>query len=135
VLEEYVMRSLFLGLLVFAAAALLNTTAGQAQTPRATITFENGSGQDALVKVLGPTNRSTAVPNGESRTVTVLGGEYYILTRYGPYSDGHYTYSKGDPFQVTQTSTQYSVITITLQKVDNGNYSTEPVSADEFDKQ
>jgi hypothetical protein len=129
------MRAFRFALFVLLAGTLLNTTTSQAQTPRATITFENGSGLDALVKVIGPTDRTVAVPDGEDRTVTVLGGEYYILTRYGPDSEGRYTYSKGDSFDVTQTSAEYSEITITLQKVENGNYDSEPVSADEFERE
>jgi hypothetical protein len=63
----------------------------------------------------------------------VIGGQYYIVTRYGAARD-HYSYSKGDSFKVTQTATQHSVITITLHKVVNGNYETSPISAAEFDR-
>jgi hypothetical protein len=104
-----------------------------AQTPRATITFDNQSGEVALVKVIGPTSRQTEVPNGQKRTVTVAGGQYYIVTRYGTSPD-KYSYSKGDPFKVTQTSTQHSVITITLHQVVDGNYHSDPISAAEFDR-
>jgi tetraacyldisaccharide-1-P 4'-kinase len=46
----------------------------------------------------------------------------------------HYSYSEGELFNVTQTATRYSVITITLHKVIDGNYHTAPISAAEFDK-
>ena len=100
---------------------------------RATITFDNQSGQLALVKVVGPSSRQVSVPNNQRRTVKVVGGSYYILTRYGSKKED-YTYSKGDRFNVTQTRTRYSIITITLHKVVDGNYSSEPIDAEEFEK-
>jgi hypothetical protein len=123
-------------LIRFAALAslLLAVPAVHAQTPRATITFDNQSGQTALVKVIGPTRRTTQVPNSEKRTVTVLGGEYYILTRYGSNPD-QYTYSKGDSFHVTQTARQHSVITITLHKVVGGNYGSKKIGAGDFERE
>src|SRR5262245_6846995 len=105
----HIVRLLLIGLL------FPTITASHPQTPRATITFDNQSGEVALVKVIGPTGRQTEVPNAQKRTVTVLGGQYYIVTHYGASPD-KYTYSKGDPFKVTQTSTQHSIITITLHK-------------------
>ena len=124
----YIVRALAIPLL-----GLLSGTAGHAQTPRATVTFDNQSGEPARVKLIGPTGRLTEVPNKQKRTVTVIGGQYYIVTRYGAAAD-QYTYSKGDPFKVTQTATQHSIITITLHKVVNGNYATSPISAAEFDR-
>src|SRR5262249_408246 len=123
----HIVRLLLIGLL------FLTITASHAQTPRATITFDNQSGEVALVKVIGPTGRQTEVPNAQKRTVTVLAGQYYIVTGYGASPD-KYTYSKGDPFKVTQTSTQHSVITITLHKVVDGNYHSDPISAAEFER-
>ena len=63
----------------------------------------------------------------------MIGGRYHIVTRYGVHPKS-YTYSKGRHFQVTQTATRYSIITITLHKVVDGNYQTEAVSAAEFDQ-
>jgi hypothetical protein len=97
-----------------------------------TITFDNRSGEPALVKLIGPTGQTVEVPDGESRTVNVAAGEYYILVRYGNKPE-QYNYTKGDPFTVQQTGTQYSVITITLHKVVGGNYPTRPTSVEEFD--
>ena len=68
----------------------------------------------------------------QKRTVTILGGEYYLLVRYG--KPGSYHYTKCDRFKVTQTATRYSIITITLHKVKGGNYGSEPSSADEFER-
>lgn len=97
-----------------------------------TITFYNSSGELTQVKLMGPTGQTVEVPHGESRTVNVAAGEYYLLVRYGSKPD-IYTYTKGDPFTVTQTKTQYSVITITLHKVVGGNYPAHPISSKEFD--
>jgi hypothetical protein len=55
------------------------------------------------------------------------------VTRYGANPDD-YTYSRGDPFKVTQTAKQHSAITITLHKVVGGNYPSTPIDAAEFDK-
>ena len=128
------MRSLirFLVFVLF-GTTLLSGAAGHTQVPSATITFNNRSGETALVKLIGPSKLTAEVPTGQTRTVNAAGGQYYIVTRYGQSAD-RYTYAKGDPFQVTQTPTQHSVITITLHKVVNGNYATHPVSAQEFDK-
>ena len=119
--------------LIVVLGALLLPGAAGAQTARATITFDNQSGDLALVKLIGPSGRRAEVPTGQKRTVKVVGGQYHIVTRYGTSPDS-YRYSKGDPFTVTQTATQHSVITITLHKVVDGNYSTRPVSAEEFNR-
>jgi hypothetical protein len=126
-----IMRSRLIRLLAVVALVLLTVAAGHAQTPRATVTFDNRSGEPAVVKLIGPTPRRVEVPNRQRRTVTVVGGQYHIVTRYGA-NPSRYTYSKGSSFKVTQTATQHSVITITLHKVVGGNYATHPVSADEF---
>jgi hypothetical protein len=104
-----------------------------AQTRAATITFDNRSGDFAVVKVIGPSKQITEVPNGQRRTINVSGGNYYIVTRFGSKPDS-YSYEKGDNFNVTQTATKHSVITITLHKIVNGNYDTRPISAEEFEK-
>jgi len=104
-----------------------------AQESKNMITFENQSGKLALVKLVGPTAKSAEVPHGETRTVNVTAGDYYILTRYGNTPD-QYTYTKGEPFTVTETATQYSVMTITLHTVVGGDYPTHPISQEEFDK-
>ena len=96
------------------------------------ITFDNKSGETALVKVIGPSGQIVEVPNGQSRTVNASAGKYYILVRYGR-NPKKYKYAKGDPFTMTQTATQYSAITITLHKVVGGNYPAHPISREEFD--
>ncbi len=102
-----------------------------AQEPPNTITFTNNSGEDAMVKLVGPTHGYIAVPNQAERTVHVAAGRYYIVVRYCDRSN-HCSYNKGDPFDVEQTDTEYSAITITLHKVPNGNYHTHPATAADF---
>jgi|GEM_PF-2765183 len=97
-----------------------------------TITFDNQAGEYALVKLVGPTLTSIEVPNGEKRTVHAAKGEYYILTRYGK-DPKKYKFSKGETFEVTQSKTEYSKTTITLYPVIDGNYSTTPISKEDFD--
>jgi hypothetical protein len=98
-----------------------------------TITFTNQSGQQALVKVVGPTPRAVAVPDRGEGTVRVAPGTYYTLVRYG--EPPGYSYTRGDSFTVTQSSSHYSVITITLHKVVGGNYGSRPTSAEQFDRE
>lgn len=75
------------------------------------ITFSNRSGNGALVKLMRPVRMNVGVSNGTQST-----------------------YSQGDPFEVVQTPTQCSVITITLHTVVNGNYHVRPASSDDFDR-
>ena len=110
-----------------------NLQSTYAQDYQNTITFDNQSGEFAVVKLMGPTDQIIDVPNSKSHTVNVDAGEYYILVRYGT-KPASYTYSKGEPFTVTQTETEYSELTITLHKVIGGNYSAKPISNKEFDK-
>jgi hypothetical protein len=99
-----------------------------------TIRFVNQSGENAMVKLIGPIRLSVLVPNAGSSTVNVPGGIYYILTRYCG-RQGTCRYSKGDSFNVTQTDTEYSKVEITLHKVAGGQYHTRDASATEFNSQ
>lgn len=107
-----------------------------ASTSKSTITFDNQSGELALVKLVeeatGQAVMQIEVPTGEKRTLPTGGGDYYILTRYGN-DPAQYRYSKGDPFTITETATKFSETTITLHKVIHGNYHTGPSSKNEFE--
>jgi hypothetical protein len=105
----------------------------RAQNNSNTITFENHSGQPALVKLIGPTSQAINVPKGQNQTVNVASGEYHILVRYGS-DPANYTYTRGDTFIVRQTETRYSAITITLHKVIGGNYEGRTISRKRFDQ-
>ena len=129
---KYSLMPLLLTFLLFIIGLGLIPLSMYASDNPNTITFENRSGECTLVKLMGPTGQTVEVPHGESRTVNVAAGEYYLLVRYGS-KPGTYAYTKGDAFTVTQTKTQYSVITITLHKVVGGNYPAHPISSEVFD--
>jgi hypothetical protein len=107
------MRRQLTFLFALLGALFLPATLSYGQRP-AEVTFDNQSGDPALVKLIGPTQKTLVVPQGQARMITVTGGHYYIVVRYGPDSGGNYSYTEGDPFDVTQTPLHYSVITITL---------------------
>ncbi len=116
-----------------ALAALASPFASlYAQGPNS-ITFINRSGDNAVVRLSGPSGQEIQVPTGSSRTVHVSAGPYRMLVRYGD-TPSDYTYSEGEPFRVVQTENQYSEISITLHKVEGGNYSSHPISRAEFEK-
>ena len=121
--------------LVFLPAAVLAAAAafGAERTPPSTVTFENQSGLDAAVKLIGPTRGVVSVANRSRAGLHAAAGEYYILVRYG--AAGHYSYAKGQKFSMDQSGSSYSVITITLHKVVNGNYETHPIGLAEFERQ
>ena len=113
-------------LAAFAVAALAPLLAGE----RPSITFQNRSGDDAVVRLAGPTSTLVTVVDSTSRTVDLAGGTYRMFVRYG--SAGKYRYTKGKSFTVYEGSDGVDRITITLHKVVGGNYSTSPSSAAEF---
>jgi len=97
-----------------------------------TITFDNRSGRDALVKLIGPSSQAITVPNGDFRTVNVATGQYSILVRYGG-SATEYSYVEGGPFTVSETVGEHSAVKITLHPVVGGNYVGRPATAGLFD--
>lgn len=105
---------------------------GEAQPASNRITFDNQSGQNAVVKLIGSTTLVVKVPKQQKKTVHVAEGEYYILVRYGN-SAKEYTYTKSDPFAVTQSGNQYSIITFTLYRTRGGDFNVTPVSQEEFE--
>jgi len=111
-------------LLVLVAAGV----AAAQNTP--TVSFVNYSGEDATVKLIGPTGGYIEVPNGSSRTVGVRGGPYTIVTRYG--TAGNYSYQRGDQFFVSESAYSVDRISITLHKVPNGNYHTQRAQPTDF---
>jgi hypothetical protein len=128
------MRGVFTRLSLILIVSLVSANFGFAQSHQAEITFDNQTGQPALVKLIGPIRKSIQVPDGQQRSVSAIGGQYFIMTRYGG-DPGHYSYSRGEVFTAIQTRTTYSNITITLHKVVNGNYHDDPINAADFDKE
>lgn len=94
------------------------------------VVFDNQSGDPALVKLIGPTKTEVQVANGAKAGVDAGAGKYTIKVRYG--APGNYRYSKGQEFEVTETTTARSETTITLHKVVAGNYDSRPITEAEF---
>ena len=95
------------------------------------ITFDNQSGEPALVRLVGPTRAEVDVPNGGRKsTHGVAPGRYVIRVRYG--TPGTYRYTEGEPFEVHASAFSYSHVTITLHRVRNGNYTMRPSSEVDF---
>jgi len=98
---------------------------------RSIITFDNQSGEPALVRLVGPTRAEVAVPDRRRNSINrVAAGRYVLYVRYG--TPGAYRYIEGDAFRVEGTATGYSSITITLHGVQEGNYSIRGSSAADF---
>lgn len=117
----------------FSDRVVIGTGGVPSTTARNQLTFANSSGKDALVRLLGPSSGRVFVPNAQSRTVNVLAGSYTVRVRYGE-SGGH-GFVKGETFEVQDNATSYSVMTVTLHKVANGNYGMVPISAADFDSE
>ncbi|MBI4548622.1 MAG: hypothetical protein HY707_11620 [Ignavibacteriae bacterium] len=109
--------------------ALACLTSAHAQN---TVTFDNQSGEPALVKLIGPTHTEVEVPDGAKVGIDASAGRYYIKVRYG--TPGKFHYTKGDEFDVIETATTRSATTITLHKVVAGNYDSQPIPEREFDQ-
>jgi len=114
---------------VFLLVLLAGLTTVMAQN---VVIFDNQSGEQALVKLIGPTYKEVEVPNDAKLGVDASAGRYIIKVRYG--MPDKYHYAKGQEFDVKQTSTTRSEITITLHKVVAGNYESQPISKEEFGK-
>jgi hypothetical protein len=113
----------------FLSLVLASVTSVFAQSN--TVAFDNQSGEPALVRLVGPTSNEIEVPTGSRRSVPAAAGRYFIKVRYG--TPGNFRYSKGDGFDVSETSTARSETTITLHKVVAGNYGSQPTTQAEFD--
>lgn len=111
--------------------AIVVVYASSAVAQKSTVTFDNKSGEPALVKVIGPKSQTLEVPTAQKRTVNAVAGDYHILLRYGV--KGRYRYAKGDHFEVKETPKTSSAITITLHEVLGGNYRTTPISEKDFE--
>jgi hypothetical protein len=79
------------------------------------ISFQNQSGTDATVRMLGPSAQVLTIVNGQSFGARVTAGDYYVLVRYGK-SDSEYLFEKAGPIPVTEPSGKHSVVRITLQR-------------------
>jgi hypothetical protein len=126
------MKNHYLTISAIIAAAVFVQPAAQAQY-HSSVTFRNGAGEAALVKLVGSVVRTVSVPTGASRRESgIAPGRYYIVVRYGD-TEGHYSYMKGDPFEIEEAGDAYSEISITLYTVANGNYGSRPARKEDFD--
>lgn len=96
------------------------------------LTFMNRSGDVALVKLVGPSRRAVPMPDGQDRRVQIASGTYCIYVRYG--EEGHYTYTKGESFEIREVTGGYVEAQLTLHGVVNGNYAVEGSSRQEFER-
>ena len=96
------------------------------------IIIDNQSGQNAVVKLVGPTKLVVKVPKQHKKSVRAAKGEYFILVRYGD-SAKEFTYTKSDSFAVTQPEDQYSIITFTLYRTRGGDFNVTSASEEEFE--
>lgn len=96
------------------------------------ITFRNQSGEEALVKLIGPASHTVGIPSGESETVRLDAGAYYLMVRYRD-SSGKDTYSKGEPFEVGGSGRGRSPSLIFLDKLLDGKFQTHFIPREEFE--
>ena len=114
-----------------------------AQGGNNTLTFDNQSGDDAVVKVVGPieppkASGSVIPPNGpvqviqlalgDRLTIHVASGTFLILVRYGS-DPAAYTYSCGGPVNQQESEGHHSAVTITLRKVQRSSSFAEAEQA------
>ena len=116
---------------IVAAVIAITLSAALSAQAQNTVTFDNQSGEPALVKLIGPTSKEVEVPIGTKESVGTSAGRYIIKVRYG--TAGKYRYSKGEEFDVKETASTRSSITITLHKVVAGNYESAPISREQFE--
>jgi hypothetical protein len=122
-------RSVMLGLTSLIVLPLISVVYAR-ESP--TITIRNESSERVLARLKGPTAGYISIPAGGSHTVEVRGGNYVALFRYG--EEGRYSYTKIGPFDVVETPSQVSEITIVLHTV-AGNTNEQPSDQSEFNGQ
>ncbi len=112
-------------------ASMISLADANQSTPN-TITFDNQSGRNAVVRIMGPTKTIAKMQRDEKRIVHVAAGEYYILVRYGD-SAKEYSYTKSSTFSVVQSEGKVSIIRFTLHRRSGGTFNSQPVSGNEFE--
>jgi hypothetical protein len=93
------------------------------------ISFQNQSGTDATVRLIGPSSQVLTVADGQSFGALVAAGNYYVLVRYGRIPS-EYLFEKGGPVSVTEPSGERTVAHVTLQRPAADN----PKAREEFDR-
>jgi hypothetical protein len=93
------------------------------------ISFQNQSGADATVRLLGPSAQQFTVLSGQSFEANVAPGNYYVLVRYGR-TPTEYLFSKAGPVTVTEINGKYSKVRINLLRPGTNNQDAQK----EFEK-
>jgi hypothetical protein len=116
-----------------------------------TLTVDNGTATDAVVKVvrLGAKEelvRNFYVPHGKQFTAEKIPpGQYVLRVAFGTDWDAKArkfaadrSFSETEAFDVSEEKTddgvRYSVLTITLHKVLNGNFKSDPIDEEAFSR-
>ena len=121
-------RNLTVGL----GIALVSLIASVYARESPTLTIQNQSSEPVLARLAGTTAGFVLIPAEGSRTVQVRGGRYFALFRYG--AQRPYSYTKVGPFDVVETLTEVSVITIVLHTA-TGNTNEQQSDEKEFNGQ
>ena len=126
-------RFWILSLILYLFIGVISVSNVSAGSGKNSLTLINQSGDHALVKLIGPSKRVIEVPDGKNKTVNIAGGTYTIYVRYGdkPY---RYRYARGESFYIEDTALSYTVASLTLHGVVNGNYHTETSTEYEFNR-
>jgi LysM repeat protein len=95
------------------------------------MTLVNNSGEEALVKIVGPKSGVVELTKETERTILLPAGTYKYYVRYsqGPKA----SYARGTPFTLEAVSTGYIEASLTLISPP-GNYQPDPVLEEEFNK-
>ncbi len=125
-------NKLYWPLLLMGVLAMVPVVAWADSTKPNSITFENQSGRNAVVRIIGPTKSIAKMQRDETRIVHVSAGDYYILVRYGD-SKKEFNYTKSAVFPVTQSENKFSVIRFILHRRSGGTFNSQPVSGNEFE--
>ncbi|MDR4494897.1 MAG: hypothetical protein R3B74_10780 [Nitrospirales bacterium] len=91
-MKRWPWRPLFFILCISESLCLLVFSVATAA--QSTVTFDNQSGEEALVKLVGPSPASLSIPDKTHRTVPVSPGRYTMMARYGD-NPQRYRYTKG----------------------------------------
>jgi LysM repeat protein len=95
------------------------------------LTLVNQSGEDALVKIVGPKSGVVELTKESERTILLPAGSYKYYVRYGQGQTASYT--RGTPFTLEAVSTGYIEAALTLISPP-GTYQPDSVLEEEFSK-
>lgn len=91
------------------------------------VMFSNHSGEQALVRLIGPASRDVEVSANAQAEAYVAAGKYTYNIRWG--MPGQYRYSEGQEFEVQEKT---ATTIVTLPEVPDGNYQAQRIPEAEF---